>query len=43
MVRAIKRVESRVGQPGLVKVKVLYIAIQHALDGFGVVQNAIVG
>jgi hypothetical protein len=36
-------VEGRVGQPGFVKVQVVHVAVQHALDGFGVVEHAVVG
>ncbi len=43
MVGAVKRVKRRVRQPGFIKVDVLHIAVQHAFDGFGVVQHAIVG
>ena len=43
MVGAVKRMKRRVRQPGFVKVDVVHVAIQHALDGFGVVQHAVVG
>ena len=43
VVRAIKRVESRVRQPSLVKVQVFHITVQHVLDGLGVVEHAVVG
>ena len=43
MVGAVKRMKRSVRQPGFVEMQVFYIAIEHAFDGFCVVQNAIVG
>ncbi len=43
VVAAVERVEGRVGQPGLVEVQVLDVAVEHALDGLGVVEHAVVG
>ena len=40
---AVERVEGRVRQPGLVKVQVVHVAVEHALDGLGVVEHAVVG
>ena len=42
MVGAIKRVKRRMWQPRLVKVQVVHIAVKHALDGFGVVEHAVI-
>ena len=42
MVGAVKRMEGRMRQPGFVKVQVVDVAIEHALDGLGVVQNTVV-
>ena len=43
MVTAVKRVKGRVRQPGFVEMQILDITIEHALDGFGVVKNTVVG
>ena len=42
MVSAVKRMKSRMRQPGLVKVQVIDVTVKHALDGLGVVQNTVV-
>ncbi len=42
MVRTIKRVERGVRQPSFVEVQVFHITIEHALDGFGVVEHTVI-
>ena len=42
VVAAIKRVKRCMRQPRLVKVQVLHVAVEHALDGFGVVEHTVV-
>jgi hypothetical protein len=43
MVGAVERVEGCVRQPGLVEMQVVDVAVEHALDGLGVVKHAVVG
>jgi hypothetical protein len=43
MVGAVERMKGGMRQPGLVKVQVVDVAVQHALDGFRVVEHAVVG
>ena len=40
---AIERMEGCVGQPCLVEMQVIDIAVEHAFDGLGVVEHAIIG
>ena len=43
VVVAVEIVEGRVGQPGLVEVQGIDLAVQLVLDGFHVVEHAVVG
>ena len=43
VVSAVERMEGRVRQPGFIKMQVVDVAVEHALDGFGVVHHAVVG
>ena len=43
VVWAIKRMESGMGQPGLIKVQIRNVAIQHAFDGLCVVEHSVIG
>ncbi|MCY1169354.1 hypothetical protein D9M73_93800 [compost metagenome] len=42
MVSAVEGMECRVRQPGLVKMQVVDVTVEHALDGFSVVQHTVV-
>ena len=43
VIRAVEGVKGRVRQPGFVEMQVVDVAVQQLLDGFGVVEDAVVG